>query len=392
MHRSGTSAFCSILDSLAISCGKTIMRPSYDNPKGFFENHRIVRLNNEILETLRTNWDNPVSPFMRKYNSQLLANHALLARKIIKEEFSNETTFFMKDPRLCYTLPFWHKIFQEENIDVFHYIILRNPLEIAESLHNRNNFALNKCYILFASYILSAEYFTRGSQRYIFDYNEILRSSQEIKKLISNQHKYVNKSNELLIDKNLRHFKITETFRFPNSLNYVLDLYRHLKSSKLDYQTIDNIRITHSKNLEDYIIPWFNNQHFVKMLYSTTVNANFQEIKNISVVGDNLKYSHNFDISNLNKIKFIPLNSPHILRINELIINNHDIQIKELRTNAFKLNRSFIFGKVHSFIEMDVPNTQKGNFTRLEIDFSYIIGAKKIIEYIKKLKLTYQLK
>ena len=59
MHRSGTSALAGSLSELGIDFGKNIVEPSFDNPKGFFENEEIQNVNDSILEALDIKWDSP---------------------------------------------------------------------------------------------------------------------------------------------------------------------------------------------------------------------------------------------------------------------------------------------------------------------------------------------
>ena len=57
MHRSGTSAFAGLLKESGIPMGKELMKPAFDNPRGFYENEKIVAFNERILNILGQSWD-----------------------------------------------------------------------------------------------------------------------------------------------------------------------------------------------------------------------------------------------------------------------------------------------------------------------------------------------
>ena len=58
MHRSGTSLLTRVLNLLGVGLGPEghLMPADKFNPKGFWEHHGIVNLNDEILETLGGTW------------------------------------------------------------------------------------------------------------------------------------------------------------------------------------------------------------------------------------------------------------------------------------------------------------------------------------------------
>jgi len=57
MHRSGTSALAGVLKILGLESGGNLMKPLDSNPKGFFENEKIFEINDGILHSLHSRWD-----------------------------------------------------------------------------------------------------------------------------------------------------------------------------------------------------------------------------------------------------------------------------------------------------------------------------------------------
>ena len=59
MHRSGTSALTGVLQKLGAELGEELLAPTPDNPKGYFENSRIVDVHESLLHGLARGWQDP---------------------------------------------------------------------------------------------------------------------------------------------------------------------------------------------------------------------------------------------------------------------------------------------------------------------------------------------
>jgi hypothetical protein len=145
MHRSGTSLLAAGLESLGIALGSVeASNLSQDNPKGYFENAKILKFNNDLLKTLRSKWDDPLFHYHRAsslIDPEKLSSLKDAAQQLLEEEFSNAKTFGIKDPRICLLLPFWLEVLETflDGRDHIHLIfIVRNPLEVAKSQHKRH--------------------------------------------------------------------------------------------------------------------------------------------------------------------------------------------------------------------------------------------------------------
>ena len=70
MHRSGTSAVSGVLDELGVFMGRNLFAPQKGvNEKGFFENAKVVDINERLFDALLGSWDDPFS-----YNFDLTTN------------------------------------------------------------------------------------------------------------------------------------------------------------------------------------------------------------------------------------------------------------------------------------------------------------------------------
>jgi len=132
-HRSGTSMVARLLHACGLDLGpeSDLMPPAPDNPDGFWENLSFVAMNDELLNELGGAWDLPPrsTRFIEKRFDEMRAKARLLV-----SAFSRSTVWGWKDPRNSLTLPFWRVIVPKLRT----IIVVRNPLEVAYSLHHRN--------------------------------------------------------------------------------------------------------------------------------------------------------------------------------------------------------------------------------------------------------------
>lgn len=108
------------------------MPAAADNPDGFWENLRFVKLNDEILNALGAAWDLPPRS-ESSFDSDTLAPQRAKAHLLLNS-FADHHKWGWKDPRNCLTLPFWQSLIPALKT----VLIIRNPLEVAYSMNRRN--------------------------------------------------------------------------------------------------------------------------------------------------------------------------------------------------------------------------------------------------------------
>lgn len=236
MHRSGTSAFTGILDLLGVNLGTKMLEAQSDNPKGFFENKYVVLANDCILESFNSSWDDtlPLPPNWpdRFEDSQLIED----ARSFLRTDIAEDQLSGLKDPRLCRLLPFWLPLLAAENISPHFALIIRSPLEIADSLHRRNGFSIEKSLVLWMQYMLEAERSTRDLPRGFVKFESILsepRGSIEnvFKSAGLEQPNFSDVNSEELdqfLDHNMRHHDVSDDNLDARCHKIIADYYRLL--------------------------------------------------------------------------------------------------------------------------------------------------------------------
>jgi GT2 family glycosyltransferase/glycosyltransferase involved in cell wall biosynthesis len=109
-----------------------LMPPQADNPDGFWEHLGFVALNDELLNQLGGAWDLPPKSDENFTHARL--DPLRMKARLLIERFNSERLWGWKDPRNSLTLPFWQRLLP----GVKTLIVVRNPLEVAYSMKERN--------------------------------------------------------------------------------------------------------------------------------------------------------------------------------------------------------------------------------------------------------------
>ena len=186
MHRSGTSAIARGLQVLGASLGDALVPAGFDNPKGFWEDRDILRINEALLAELQSAYDH-VGLLDPDERSPVIAALENDARTALAQKFAQVDFFALKDPRLARLLPFWQRVFVAADLSVAYVIALRNPLSVADSLARRNGFDRVKSALLWQEHLLAAVHHTQGQRRIVVDYDRLLDDPEAAFRRIAEQ-------------------------------------------------------------------------------------------------------------------------------------------------------------------------------------------------------------
>lgn len=171
MHRSGTSAITGTLVKLGVAGPNTPYLNGPDNPRGHWESVPMIAFHDRLLAAAGTSW-NDIHPIDQAWFTTDTAKPFYdEAKLLLAQEFSDFPLFVFKDPRICRFLPFWQEIMDRENIEIKVIIPIRNPVEVALSLRNRDRFSITRGLMLWLCHVLEAEAATRFRQRVIIDWS-----------------------------------------------------------------------------------------------------------------------------------------------------------------------------------------------------------------------------
>lgn len=170
MHRAGTSLLGQILGRLGCDPPRTLIGPSANNEGGYWESHAVVAFNDRLLTLAGTAWDDWQDVPAALPDKPALQDEAA---GILADEFGASPLFVLKDPRICRLAPFW--LARLDAAGIAHRVILalRNPIEVAASLVQRNAIEPQLGHLMWLRHMLAAEAATRGMARVVTDYDAL---------------------------------------------------------------------------------------------------------------------------------------------------------------------------------------------------------------------------
>ena len=178
MHRSGTSALTRSLVGLGCDAPKTLMPADDHNAKGYWESTEIAALNDDILHSAGSSWDSWEHFGTHWYRSPVVHGFRDRAQTALANEFGDSPLFVLKDPRICRLMPFWLAALEDFGATPHVILPLRNPLEVAASLHQRDAIEPPFGLLMWLRNVLDAETESRQRNRAFLRYEELLADWQ----------------------------------------------------------------------------------------------------------------------------------------------------------------------------------------------------------------------
>lgn len=185
MHRGGTSAVAGTLKAAGIDFGDDHLPNSESNLGGYTELAPVVRLNDELLAELGTEWHQSGLLDARGNFKEKLDRFSVRARQIL-ESINGSPQWGVKDPRMGRLLPFWKPIVKQCAQSVVAVIVVRHPESVAASLERRDGITAGEAMRLWLSHMLAIDKSTCDMQRVIVDYDRLVRNPDaELEQLCS---------------------------------------------------------------------------------------------------------------------------------------------------------------------------------------------------------------
>lgn len=187
MHRSGTSAITGVLSLLGVHLPATLEPANEWNEKGYWESRKLMKFHDRLLMSAGSDWSD-WGPFDGSWMSST-AMKAFLQEfgTLLTEEFGSSPLFVVKDPRVCRFVPFWLRALDALDIAPKFVLPVRNPLETARSLAQRDGLQMTEGLLLWLRHSLDAEAETRGRPRSFLRYDDLLGDWRvEIEKISRN--------------------------------------------------------------------------------------------------------------------------------------------------------------------------------------------------------------
>lgn len=280
MHRSGTSALSGVLVKLGAQAPGSLMPPTQDNPRGYWESTALMKFHDRVLESAGIRWDdwdgfNPEwieSPAGQTFVADLSS--------LLDAEYGDARLILVKDPRMCRLFPLWAAALGEFGITPKVVIPVRHPDEVARSLATRDQMGGGQAQLLWLRHLLDAEASTRGVTRAFLRYTDLLNEWQPEIERLSDQLgiKWTRQSGATTAEINdylapqLRHHAATTPSSPARSTiaRWAHDAYRAIDS------LIDNPRCPDSEQQLDSIHQAFNE---TSRIYAPVIQEQLQQFE-----------------------------------------------------------------------------------------------------------------
>lgn len=171
MHRSGTSVLTGLVSILGAYAGSSLMAPTKENPKGYFENNKVYFLNEKILQENESSWDDYTFS-LEKISPEKIDEYVIQAKNIIQDELKYVKKIIIKDPRICLLFPIWERALNELDIKIKILLAYRSPMEVAFSLKARDQMPVEKGLLLWSHYFFLSEFFSRNYERQVVHFDD----------------------------------------------------------------------------------------------------------------------------------------------------------------------------------------------------------------------------
>ena len=171
MHRSGTSALTGALRLCGASPGDSVQltENSIENYKGFWERRDMRQVCDALLHAAGADWWKIANLHLDAIPHAVLHEQRRKFQTIVAE-LSQFPVWILKEPRLCLLLPLLVDYIRRPTC--IH--VVRNPLEVAKSLHARNGFSIASGLALWEAYNIHALYASTGLPRTFVSYNSLI--------------------------------------------------------------------------------------------------------------------------------------------------------------------------------------------------------------------------
>lgn len=130
--RSGTSLLMQVLAALGMRLSEEMIEARRDNPQGFYEDARIVRIQADLLRQLGA-WPYHALP-QDWLDAPATAAAAQALHDVLRDRPGrDEGTWGFKDPRTASFLPLWQRLFATEGMMPRYVLALREPGSVIRS-------------------------------------------------------------------------------------------------------------------------------------------------------------------------------------------------------------------------------------------------------------------
>lgn len=212
--RSGTSALTRVVNLLGAALPDRLLDENPGNERGYWEPWHIVELSEEILRCFGSDWYDSRPLPEGWFETARAKGYIERASEVIEGEYRGAALIAIKDPRLCRLAPIYLAALQQLGYEARAIIPMRNPGEMAASIHRREGTDRRSGELIWIRHMLEVEAATRHIPRVWTAYDGLMKDWRSVVRHISSTLRFDwprdpdevgNEINEFL-SPSLRHF------------------------------------------------------------------------------------------------------------------------------------------------------------------------------------------
>ena len=231
MHRSGTSALVRVLDLCGADIGSRILGESAGNDAGHWEDAFAVELHDRLLSEHGSRWDEALGLPADWISGEAAAAARESIRDYIARDRARHALWAVKDPRLSLFTGLWVDAAAEAGQLLGAVLMLRHPMEVANSLAARDGIAPARGLLLWLEYTLAAAAALDAIPGVLVTYDQLMEDwrgcVQRIRRLPGGGHLHVTGKRasavDAFLDGKLRHHAEDGSTRLPKVVREVWD-------------------------------------------------------------------------------------------------------------------------------------------------------------------------
>ncbi len=176
MHRSGTSLLARLLQQCGIDIGSRLLGGSVGNEHGHWEDAFAVELHERLLASMGRRWDEVPVPSADAIVSGVRDGDRDSLVRYLCDDRAAHPLWAVKDPRLSLFAGLWVQASEAAKMPLAALLMVRHPLEVAQSLAVRDGIPRGQGLLLWLDYTIAALERSRDIPLRVATYDELMAS------------------------------------------------------------------------------------------------------------------------------------------------------------------------------------------------------------------------